>query len=63
MIAKFFILFFSLLFVLGAIGLWMRRRDKREEPGEAPLSERNVENVHDLNDLFNRARYMDGDGK
>ena len=63
MIAKFFIIFISLLVVLGAIGLWMVRRDRKDDPNDDPLSERNVENVNDLQDRFNRARYQDRDGE
>ena len=68
MFAKFFIIFFSVLIVLGVIGLWMRRRDAERNPGakeedETFFSEKEVGNVNNLNDRFNRARYMDGDGK
>ena len=63
MFAKFFIIFFSLLIVLALIGFWMKKRNVGD--GEAgkddPLSEMNVGNVNDLNDRFNRARYMDRD--
>ena len=63
MIAKFFIIFFSLLIVLALIGFWMKKRNvgDREAGKDGPLSEKNVSNVNDLNDLFNRARYMDRD--
>lgn len=60
MFAKFFILFFSVLIVLGLIGLWMKKRSGSQEE-EDPMSEKNVNNVNDLNDHFNRARYMDED--
>ncbi len=65
MIAKFFIIFIAVLLVLGAIGLWMRKRGVGRDAarGEDPMSEANVENVNDLGDRFNRARYMDEDGK
>ena len=63
MIAKFFIIFFSLLIVLALIGFWMKKRNAgdREAGEDDPLSEKNVDNVNDLNDRFNRARYMGGD--
>ena len=66
------ILFWILIGILGlvaalaAVGLILRKRnaakgrpDLAEESG--PLSEKAVENVHDLNDRFNRARYMEDD--
>ena len=67
--------FFGLMFgflaavvLLAILGLCLKRRDDREDPSAreeapAPLSEKSVENVQDLNDRFNRARYMDEDGK
>ena len=63
MFAKFFIIFFAILVVLGVIGLWMKKRGTKGEVSgrEDPMSEKNVDNVNDLNDLFNRARYMDRD--
>ena len=67
MFAKFFIIFFAALIVLGAIGLWMRKRDAKTDPDrredEAFFSEKEAANVQDLNDRFNRARYMDRDGQ
>lgn len=55
--------------VLGIIGLIMIRRDRKknktvpsEQDGEV-LPIKTVENVMDLSDRFNRARYMDQDGK
>ena len=67
MFAKFFIIFFSVLIVLGLIGLWMKKRDAEKGSGAKEdgtfFSEEEVGNVNNLNDRFNRARYMDGDGK
>ena len=45
--------------VLGLIGRIMIRR----RPGEMKDEDQVLENVADLNDRFNRARYQDGDGK
>ena len=63
MFAKFFIIFFSLLIVLALIGFWMKKRHAGDSGAgkDDPLSEKNVSNVNDLNDRFNRARYMDRD--
>ncbi len=67
-IGKFLIIFFSAIIVLALIGLVMKLRDAKKNPsapkdGEEALSEKTVENVHDLRDRFNRARYMDKDGE
>ncbi len=67
-IGKFLIIFFSAIIVLALIGSVMTPRDPKKNPsapkdGEEALSEKTVENVHDLRDRFNRARYMDKDGE
>ena len=57
----------SLIVVLALVGLILRKRNAAKgqaDPAEEEfLSDKIVENVHDLNDRFNRARYMDKDGK
>ena len=56
MIGKFMIAFFAAIAVLGLIGFLLTR-------GKSADKERDViGNVGDLNDHFNRARYMAGDG-
>ena len=59
-----FLGFLAVVVILGIIGLVMRRRRSGEHPDtDEALPEKVVENVNDLNDTFNRARYMDQDGK
>ena len=59
----------GLIAVLAVIGWIQRKRNAAKgetDPAEqeaGPLSEKTVENVHDLRDRFNRARYMDKDGE
>lgn len=58
--------FLAVVLVLAILGFFLQRRDKKTgqlSPEEDPLSQRTVSNVADLNDDFNRARYMDQDGK
>lgn len=67
-IGKLFLEFMALVLALGLLGAWMQRRDAKKRPGaqkdeEEFFSEKEVGNVHNLNDWFNRARYMDEDGK
>ena len=52
-----FLAFFA---ALGGIGFLQKKRAAGKKDKE-PLSDRDVENVLDLNDRFNRARYMDHD--
>ena len=58
----------GLIAVLALIGLIQRKRNAakgRTDPAEQEaevLAEKVVDNVADLNDRFNRARYMDKDG-
>lgn len=55
-------LFVGFLAAVGALGLWgLVKKDGGER--ENALTQSIVENVHDLRDRFNRARYMDRDGK
>ena len=54
-----FLAFIVLVAVLGVIGLGLKRRDR--ENAEDILPEKTLENVADLNDRFNRARYQDDD--
>lgn len=54
---KLFFGFIIVVAVLGAVGLWMRKREKGK--GEAKDSfDETCENVADLNDHFIRARYQ-----
>ena len=63
-IGRLFLGFLAVVVILGIIGLVMRHRKTNAHPdGEKVLPEEVVENVNDLNDSFNRARYMDKDGQ
>ena len=67
-IGWFFVIFFSVVIVLGIVGYFLKKRDANKNPSsraenEELFSEEEVGNVHNLNDQFNRARYMDKDGK
>ena len=62
---KLFFGFLALVALLAILGFFLKRRDAR---GAAPseeevLSQKTLSNVADLNDDFNRARYMDQDGQ
>ncbi len=57
MVGKALIIFFSAIAVLGAIGFLLAKK----HPDEATRDD--TENVVDLNDRFNRARYMNKDGE
>ncbi len=63
-IGKLFVGFLAVYAALGGVGLWMKKRSAGKDPDareEEFFSEKEVGNVHDLNDPFNRARYMDRD--
>lgn len=61
-----FVVFLGAFTTLGCIGLWQSKREAKKgrapSEEEAALSQKTVDNVLDLNDRFNRARYMDEDG-
>ena len=57
MIGKFMIAFFAAIAVLGFVGFLLSRGKSAEKERD------DIGNVVDLNDRFNRARYMAGDGK
>ena len=63
-----FIVFITVVVLLGIVGWAVTRRNAAKKGASADdqdqvLSEKTVNNVLDLNDRFNRARYMDEDGK
>ena len=61
-----FIVFITVVVLLGIVGWAMAKRKAAKKGASADdqvLSEKTVNNVSDLNDRFNRARYMDEDGK
>ena len=60
MIGRFMLIFIIVVVVLGIIGIWMLKRNKGGAGRTTSRSD--TENVADLNDRFNRARYMDQDG-
>ncbi len=64
MIGRFFVIFLSVFAALGGVGVWMIKRSEKKGTSEKDdvLSEKVVNNVFDLEDRFNRARYMDKDG-
>ena len=49
----------AVILVLTAIGFWMKKRSA----GNADTDKEITENVADLNDKLNRARYMNQDGQ
>ena len=57
MIGKFMFAFFAAIAVLGFVGFLLSRGKSAEKKRD------DIGNVVDLNDRFNRARYMAGDGK
>lgn len=65
---KLFFGFLAAVLILAILGFFLKRRDARRDPSareeeSAFFSEKELGNVQDLNDHFNRARYMDEDGK
>ena len=67
-LGKLFCEFLAAVLLLALLGLWMKKRDARKNPSareeedEEIFSEKVLGNVHNLNDPFNRARYMNRDG-
>ena len=67
-IGKLFVGFLALVAVLGIVGFVLirsraaREGVSREQAEEELLPKKTDENVADLRDRFNRARYMDRDG-
>ena len=61
-LGKLFLIFLLMDLVLGAIGFWQKKRNPGKESGEDSI-DKAMNNAVDLNDRFNRARYMDEDGK
>ena len=59
MIGRFMLGFLAVFAVLGIIGIWMQ---KRKKAGNSGAVRSDTENVADLNDRFNRARYIGQDG-
>ena len=61
MFGTFMIVFFAVLVVLAVIGLWIKKNTPQSiniiEPDKV------LENVADLADNFNRARYQEQDGQ
>ena len=67
MLGQIFIPFFAVVGVLAGVGgvqAWRAKKKAatQKQDGEL-LPQRAVENIVDLGDRFNRARYMDQDGK
>lgn len=62
---KLFFGFLALLALLAILGFFLKRKDIRDGTAqeEDVLSQKTLSNVADLNDDFNRARYMDQDGQ
>ena len=61
---KLFFGFLAVVLVLAILGFFLKRRNAKNgiDAGEEEvLSQKAVSNVADLNDDFNRARYMDRD--
>ena len=66
-IGWFFVIFFAVVVVLAIVGYFLKKRDAKQNPAsltedEGLFTDEEVGNVHNLNDQFNRARYMDKDG-
>ena len=61
MIGRFMLGFLAVVVILGIIGIWMQKRKKANGSG-TESSRSDTENAADLNDRFNRARYMGQDG-
>ncbi len=60
MFGTFMIVFFAVLAVLAVIGYWMKKKTPVNDIKEP---DKVLENVADLADNFNRARYQEQDGQ
>ena len=57
-------LFFGFLEIIGAlalIGFWQRRKSPFPKDKDGAMPQETLDNVLNLNDRFNRARYMEED--
>ena len=61
MFGTFMIVFFAVLAVLAVIGYWMKKKNPVSNNCKEP--DKVLENVADLADNFNRARYQEQDGQ
>lgn len=61
-VGQMLLIFFAVIIVLGAIGFWQKKRNPGKESGEDAI-DKAMNNVVDLNDRFNRARYQGEDKK
>ena len=61
MFGTFMIVFFAVLAVLAVIGYWMKKKNPVSNNFKEP--DKVLENVADLVDNFNRARYQEQDGQ
>ncbi len=61
MFGTFMIVFFAVLVILAVIGLWMKKNTPQSNNIKEP--DKVLENVADLADNFNRARYQEQDGQ
>ncbi|QUC66897.1 hypothetical protein [Aristaeella hokkaidonensis] len=61
MFGTFMIVFFAVLVVLAVIGLWIKKNTPQSNNIKEP--DKVLENVADLADNFNRARYQEQDGQ
>ena len=61
MFGTFMIVFFAVLAVLALIGFWMKKKNPASNDLRNP--DKVLENVADLGDRFNRARYQEQDEK
>ena len=61
MFGTFMFVFFAVLVVLAVIGLWIKKNTPQSNNIKEP--DKVLENVADLADNFNRARYQEQDGQ
>jgi hypothetical protein len=61
MFGTFMIVFFAVLVILAVIGLWIKKNTPQSNNIKEP--DKVLENVADLADNFNRARYQEQDGQ